>query len=202
MNVRIVYLLSIGLCLFGAVILLYVYSVYVNSKDDKLKDMLRRVASVDGDKQNTSCFVLEKSVIFIFTAFFMGFFAVCFFGSILFGNIGTAKYCLTVFMCILFTIGCLSSFADYFLSMVVVVDDLIYIRCVKTWFRPFVVIFDGSQAYERIGTAASSFLVVRYMVCIKMNNKLFAVMNARNKKKLIKVFNNMKEVRDAAGGCR
>ncbi|MYL82240.1 hypothetical protein GTA51_03695 [Desulfovibrio aerotolerans] len=198
MNVRIVYLLSFGFGLFGAVILVYVYSVCVNSKDDKLKDMLRRVAGANGDKQDLNCFVLEKIVIFIFTAFFMGFFAVCFFGSILFKNIGTAKYCLTVFVCILFAIGCLSSFADYFLSMVVVVDDLIYVRCMKTWFRPVVVIFDGSQAYERIGTEVSSFLVARYMVCIRINNKLFVVMNARNKKHLIKVFNNMKEVRGTA----
>ncbi|MFP5259788.1 MAG: hypothetical protein ACLGQH_12270 [Acidobacteriota bacterium] len=87
MNARIVYLLCFGVGLFAAIVLVYIYSVYVNNKDDKLKDMLRRVASVDEDKQKSCCIVLEKSASPLFSACFVGFMTVCLLGALLFVNI-------------------------------------------------------------------------------------------------------------------
>jgi len=197
-NVRIVYLLCFGVGLFAAIILVYAYSVYVNNKDDKLKDMLRRVARVD-DKQNLCCIVLEKSARPIFLACFGGFLTVCLLGSLLFVNIGTAKYLLTVFVFLVLALSVLLVFADHLLSMLVIVDGLIYIRCLKSLFRPVVVHFDGSQTYEMIGTEARSSMTARYMFTIKINGKLFNVMNAKNKLQLIQVLNNMRGVLDATG---
>ena len=197
MNVRIVYLLCFGVGLFVAIVLVYVYSVYVNNKDDKLKDMLRRVASVD-DKQNSCCIVLKKSASPLLTACFVGFMTVCLLGALLFVNIGTAKYLLTVFVFLVLALSVLLVFADYFLSMLVVVDGLIYIRCMTTLFRPVVVLFDGSQMCERTGTEEISSLSARYMINIKINRKSFVIMNATNKMMIMQVFVNMRSITEAA----
>jgi len=172
---------------FIIIVALFLYSIYLNERDDGMKKMIARAKSVNAMKNEHISFVLEKSAFAFCFIFIFPLFSIFFFSMLLFRDYGFIKELsgLVVFVCM--TVGTVVAFSDYFLAMIVIVDNRMYIRCLKTLFNPVIIQIDGSQKYEHINTGPYSLYSSRYMASVRANSKSFVFMNVKNKKQLLDV---------------
>ncbi|EFL52359.1 hypothetical protein DesfrDRAFT_0848 [Solidesulfovibrio fructosivorans JJ]] len=184
MNNNILYVLCLMAFHFIIIVALFLYSIYLNESDDEMKKMIVRAKLVNTLEDKRMFFVLEKSTFAFCFIFIFPIFSLFFFCMLLSHDYKFLKELLGWFAFLCMTVGSLISFSDYFLSMIVIDGRCVYIRCLKTLFRPVVVQFDGAQRYESVNTGPYSWYSTRYMVSVRSNSKSFVFMNVKNKKQL------------------
>ncbi|EFL52341.1 hypothetical protein DesfrDRAFT_0830 [Solidesulfovibrio fructosivorans JJ]] len=187
MSLKIIFLLCFSLCIPVFVILLYIYSAYTNKNDLELKEMLAEANSAG--RNIDEVFILEKSYAAICFMCIMPLFSVGFMSALLFFDHGFWKMFMYVSALIAFMIGSVSAFCDYFLSMIVISKCRMYVRCLKTLYRPVVVALDGRYRYEAIHAGMFGLYMTRYTVSISMPSGSYVVINVNNKKQLRDVLN-------------
>lgn len=189
MSLKIIFLLCFSLCIPVFIILLYIYSVYTNKKDLKLKEMLAEANSAGRNVDEV--FILEKSFVAICFMFIMSLYSIGFLASLLFFNHSFLKTSMYLFAFIACALGFVSAFCDYFLSMIVISKCRMYVRCLTTLYRPIVVALDGRYRYEDIRTGMFGLYIARYAASISMPSGSYVVMNVNNKKQLRDVLNRI-----------
>ena len=191
MSTNILYLLCFSLCIPAAIILLYIYSIYLNKKDVKLKEMLFEVAYHEKSVGSDAVFVLEKSFAALCFMCILPLSAIGFLSSILLVDHSFWKTAGYMFAFIMTIVGSVSVFCDYFLSMIIIVNGNMYIKCVKTLFRPVIVKLDGAYRYEDIPVGLFGLYSSTYMVSISMPSGSYMVTNANNKSQLRNTLNHI-----------
>jgi len=187
MGSKIIYLLCYSLCIPVYIVLLYLYSIYSNKNDLKLKEMLEEANSVG--KKNGNVYVLEKSTAAICFMCIAPIFSVIFLSTFLFFGHTIMKTIMYVFAFVMFALGSVSVFCDYFFSMIVISNRRMYVRCLQTLYRPIIVVLDGRYRYEDIRTGMYGIYMTRYAASISMPSGSYVVINVNNKKQLRDVLN-------------
>ncbi|UJX39283.1 hypothetical protein K9F62_11130 [Desulfovibrio sp. JY] len=181
MNVNLHYLAVFVIVVFIYALLLFLFSVYLNKTNDAMKQVEGRIKlkRVNDDKS----FVLKKSIFaFCFTCL-APVMAIVFLHMALGFKQDSSKFFVNLFMFTLMAIGTAIFFGDYFLSMMVISNGSMYVRCFSTLFRTKVIQLDGGQRYESL-SAGPFFYASCYMVGVRSNSKSFVFMNVKNKKQL------------------
>ncbi|UJX39282.1 hypothetical protein K9F62_11125 [Desulfovibrio sp. JY] len=196
MSLKIIFLLCFSLCLPVFIILLYIYSVYTNKSDLKLKEMLAEANSAG--RNIDEVFVLEKNFAAICFMCIGPMFLVVFLSALLFFDHTIMKTIMYIFAFVMFALGSVSAFCDYFLSMIVISKRRMYVRCLQTLYRPVVVVLDGRYRYEDIRTSMFGLYMARYAASISMPSGSYVVINVNNKKQLRDVLNR---INSTSGGA-
>jgi len=196
MSLKIIYLLCLSFCIPVFIVLLYIYSIGTIKNDLKLKEMLADANSVG--RNDDKVFILEKSFAAICFMCIMPLFSIGFLSALLFFDHGFWKILMYIFAFIVFIIGTVSAFCDYFLSMIVISKRRMYVRCLQTLYRPVVVVLDGRYRYEDIRTGMFGLYMTRYAASISMPSGSYVFMNLNNKKRLRNVLNHINSTTEVA----
>ena len=94
------------------------------------------------------------------------------------------------FFLIFLLIGSVYSFLDYFLSRIVIVNGLMYIRCLRTRYKPVIITLDDKCKYEEPNVGPFGLFAARYLVSISTPLGS-CVTNADNKIQLIETLNRI-----------
>jgi len=187
MTPKALYVVSFILAFPALITLLFFYSVHVINNDTVLKDMLSAAAD-STDKSRV--FILEKSFAAQCFLCLLPLFSLLFLSAVLFSNYSTQKKSTYAIFLIFFLLGSVNSFLDYFLSRIVIVNGLMYIRCLKTRYKPVVITLDDKCKYEEVNTGAFGLFASRYVVSISTPLGS-CVTNADNKTQLIETLNRI-----------
>lgn len=188
MSGHVFFLISYMVFVVLYILFLLIYSTYFKKSDDTLSKMLQNIADAGNGEEVSRSFVLEKSMVALSFVCLSPLFSIMFLCALLFASLTVAKFCLDLFCFILFAFGSLAFFGDYFLSVLVIENNKIYIRCLKTLFRPLVVQIDGSQKYQEINVGPFMLYVKYYFASIWLGSSSFVIMNVKNKKQLRTIF--------------
>lgn len=187
MTPKALYVVSFILAFPAFITLLFFYSIHVINNDNVLKDMLSAAAhSTDKDR----VFILKKSFAAQCFLCIIPLFSLMVLSDILF-QITTYKKTILVTILALTLIASVYSFIDYFLSRIVIVNGLMYIRCRKTLYRPVVITLTNKCKYEEFNAGAFGLFASRYVVSISTPLGSCAVMIADNKTQLIETLNRI-----------
>ena len=154
-----------------------ILNVALDDEVDELDDVDDAELDAELEDVGDAVFVLEKSFAALCFMCILPLSAIGFLSSILLIDHSFWKTAGYVFAFIMTIVGSVSVFCDYFLSMIIIVNGNMYIKCVKTLFRPVVVKLDGAYA--------------RYMVSISMPSGSYMVTNSNNKSQLRNTLNHI-----------
>ena len=181
------YVVSFLLAFPALITLLFFYSVHVINNDTVLKDMLSAaVNSTDKDR----VFILKKGFAAQCFLCILPLFSLMVLSDILF-QITTYKKTMLAIILALTLIASVYSFLDYFLSRIVIVNGLMYIRCLKTLYKPVVITLTNKCKYEEFNAGAFGLFASRYVVSISTPLGSCSVLIADNKIQLIETLNRI-----------
>jgi hypothetical protein len=189
MSSHILYLIGFITFLYIATISLYLCSIYINGKDDVLKDFLCRATS--SNKEDCVSFILEKSCFAFIYTFILPLSGILFLSVLMFAKVGLLEYCLVVFLFLLVTFMTLFFFSDYFFSMLVICGNNICIRCAATRFRTISGTIGKGLRYEDVKSGLFKFYSTHYSINIIIGSRGFVVLNTGNKKALCRVLDKI-----------
>ena len=184
---KILYIVLFMLTFPALITLLFLYSVHIINKDTVLKDMLSAAAaSTDKDR----VFILKKSFASQCFSCLLPLFSLMFLSAVLFSNYTMQRKSMYAFFLIFLLIGSVYSFLDYFLSRIVIVNGLMYIRCLRTRYKPVIITLDDKCKYEEPNVGPFGLFAARYLVSISTPLGS-CVTNADNKIQLIETLNRI-----------